>query len=173
MNNKVKFCFQVLGIGALMGVVGAGSPVVPDQIEINCHQTPDLDCLPRTLADGVSKSRGENSQLSMNVIQTNADTQNVHDGIITDTTAKSSGEVGLRTSSVPSTSLYKTKEKLQRSLDLDRSSTTLPGPLLASIFALIGIVAVARRNVSGSGKIEEKASSNAPKTEGTRIMKCI
>jgi hypothetical protein len=173
MNNKVKFCVQALGIGVLMGVVSTGSSVVSDQIEINCRQTPDLNCFPRTIADVVSKSQRENSQLSVNVIQANADTQNVHGDIIVDTTAKSSGEVGLSASNVSGTSLYKTKEKLQRNPDLDRSSTTLPGPLLASIFALIGIVAVARRNVSGRGRMEVGASSKAPKTEGRRIMRCI
>jgi hypothetical protein len=173
MNNKVKLCTQALGIAVLMCVVSAGSFVVPDQIEINCHQTPDLDCLPKTLADDASKSRSEDNQLSVNVIQDNADAQNVQGDIIADTTAKPSGVAGPSASIVPGSSLYKTKENLQRSPDLKRSSTTLPGPLLASIFALIGIVAVARRNVSGRGRMEQRSSSNSPKTEGTRIMKCI
>jgi hypothetical protein len=173
MNNKVKFCIQALGIGVLMCVVGAGNAVVPDQIENNCHQAPDLACLPSNLAAGVSKSQGENSQVSVNGIQANADTQNMQGDITADTAAKSLGAVGLSASIVPSSSLYKTKAKLQGTPDLEHSSTTLPGPLLASIFALIGIVAVARRNVSGRERVERGASSNSPKTEGTRIMKCI
>jgi hypothetical protein len=167
MNNKVKFWVQVLGIGMLVCVVGPGYSMASDQIEINCHQTPDLDCSPSNLSDGVSNSQGDNSRLSLNVIQqANTDTQNVHSDIIADTTTKSSGLVGLSASIAPSSSLYKTKAKLQRSQELKRPSTTLPRPLLASIFALIGIVAVARRNVSGRGGMEEGASSNSPKRGG-------
>ena len=161
MNNKVKLWALTLGIGMLMCVVDAGRSVASDEIEINCYQTPDLYCSPSNVLGGASKSQDENSQLSLTGIQANTHIRNMHDDIIVDTAAELSALTDLRASVVPNSSLNETKVELRRSPDLDRSSTTLPGPLLASILALIGIVAVARRNVSGRGGMEEGVSSNS------------
>ena len=145
----------------LMCVVGTERSVAFDQMEINCHQTPDLDCSPSNVLGGASKGQGENSQLSPTGMQTNANIRNMHGDIIVDPTDEFSVLADISTSITPNSPLNETKAELRRSPDFDRSSTTLPGPLLASILALIGIVAVARRNVSGRGGMEEGASSNS------------
>ena len=161
MNNKVKLWALTLGIGMLICMVDTGGSVASDQIEINCHQTPDLDCGPSHVLGGVSKSQSENSKLSLTGIQANADIRNIHGDIIVDNATEFSAITDLNASIGPNSSFNEAEAQLRRSPDLDRSSTALPGPLLASILALIGIVAVARRNVSGRGGMEEAASSDS------------